>query len=74
MSYDKHAMQTGYVFDVPKRSGGKGRMTSDHVSKVITKIGKRAGVIVNDDGKAVSAHDLRRSFGKRFGGCRRRSA
>ncbi len=52
-------MQTGYVFDVPKRSGGKGRMTSDHVSKVITKIGKRAGVIVNDDGKSVSAHDRR---------------
>jgi len=39
-------------------------MTTKHVGRVITAIGKAAGVIVTDSGKAASAHDLRRSFGQ----------
>lgn len=35
-------------------------------SATITAIGEAAGVIVNDEGKHGSAHDLRRSFGTRW--------
>jgi integrase len=40
--------------------------TLPRVSDVVTAIGKAAGVVVNDDDKAASAHDLRRSFGARW--------
>jgi integrase len=36
------------------------------VSKTVAKIGRKAGVVVNDCGKCASAHDLRRSFGQRW--------
>jgi integrase len=37
------------------------------VGKLVTKIGKKAGVVVNPaDGKTASAHDLRRTFGTRW--------
>ena len=36
------------------------------VSTIIVAIGKASGVVVNDDGKHVTAHDLRRSFGTRW--------
>lgn len=36
------------------------------VSKTVAKIGKKAGVVVNDGCKCASAHDLRRSFGQRW--------
>jgi integrase len=44
-----------------------------YVSKVISRIGKAAGIIVgkytaNEKTKYASAHDLRRSFGRRWGG------
>lgn len=58
------AERTGYVFPLPFRR-------KDTVSKVITAIGKAAGVKVNTDGrtgkvKYASAHDLRRAFGERW--------
>jgi integrase len=37
------------------------------VSRVVSEIGERAGVVVNkDQGKFASCHDLRRSFGTRW--------
>lgn len=39
---------------------------ADHVSKIITKIGRQSGVKVSASGKFASAHDLRRSFGLRW--------
>lgn len=35
-------------------------------SQTISDIGRQAGILVNDDGKAASAHDLRRAFGRRW--------
>jgi integrase len=64
------AARTGYVFNpVGSRSGE--RPSLDWVSKVVAKIGKKAGVRVNSDGrtgkpKFASAHDYRRSFGERW--------
>jgi integrase len=64
------AERTGYVFNpIGSRSGE--RPSLDWVSKVIAKIGKKAGVRVNSDGrtgtpKFASAHDYRRSFGERW--------
>jgi integrase len=40
--------------------------TRERVSEQISAIGKAAGVVVNDDDKAASAHDFRRSFGTRW--------
>lgn len=40
--------------------------TMPRVSEAIADVGRAAGVIVNDDGKPASAHDLRRSFGTRW--------
>ncbi|MCA9233806.1 MAG: site-specific integrase, partial [Planctomycetales bacterium] len=34
--------------------------------RVVSDIGKRAGVVVSGSGKTASAHDLRRSFGQRM--------
>ena len=36
------------------------------VGRVVSDIGERAGVIVNDANKFASSHDLRRSFGQRL--------
>ena len=45
-------------FHMPKRVG-----------RVVSAIGKKAGVVVNKaEGKYASAHDLRRSFGTRWSG------
>jgi integrase len=42
-------------------------ITPKRVSRIITKIGKKAGVVVNKaEGKFASAHDLRRTFGTRW--------
>lgn len=41
-------------------------VNADHVSKVISEIGKKSGVLVNATGKFASAHDLRRTFGLRW--------
>jgi integrase len=42
-------------------------MTPKRVGRVVSAIGKKAGVVVNKaEGKYGSAHDLRRSFGTRW--------
>lgn len=51
--------RTGPVFDV-----GTSRCV---VGRIVSAIGKAAGVVVNDESKkTASAHDLRRSFGDRW--------
>ena len=63
---DKHAKRTGWVFNPSMRNGRAGRPKSKAVSKAISAIGEQAGIIVSDEGKFASAHDLRRSFGQRM--------
>jgi len=61
--------RTGPVF---RLSGRQGRLGSNQVSKIMSKIGKAAGVKVytnpKDSAKVkfASAHDLRRAFGARW--------
>lgn len=57
--------RTGFVFS-PRKLHGSGRYNdSRQAGRVITAIGKHAGVLVNAT-KPASAHDLRRSFGQRL--------
>lgn len=57
--------RTGFVFN-PKLQILKRRPDSKYMGRVITRIGKKAGVKVSKDGKPASAHDLRRAFGERW--------
>ena len=58
--------RTGQVFKVYGLNTGH-QMTSARAGRIISKIGRRAGVVVNKaEGKYASAHDLRRSFGTRW--------
>lgn len=59
------AERTGLVFPLVK-SRYKDVLNADHVSKIITKIGRASGVKVSASGKFASAHDLRRTFGLRW--------
>lgn len=62
--------RTGRVLQWPKkkrRAAHSERQLMDFASKQISEIGRRAGVVVNQQtGKTASAHDLRRSFGVRW--------
>ncbi|QDU80713.1 site-specific tyrosine recombinase XerC [Polystyrenella longa] len=62
--------RTGYVFNPPPmRHTESGRLVDEQVGRIITKIGKKAGVKVSEKGgkvKYASAHDLRRSFAARL--------
>jgi integrase len=49
----------GLVFKLPYA-------TVDNIGRRIGEIGEAAGVVVNEDGKRASAHDLRRAFGTRW--------
>lgn len=64
------AQRRGLVFEPrPLRKPFHVRLRTDSVSKRITAIGERAGVIVSHRGdtpKYASAHDLRRAFGFRW--------
>ncbi len=62
------ADRQGPVFPLAYRRKGRGdAMGMQWVSAIVSKIGKRAGVVVNPDtGKTASAHDLRRAFGQRW--------
>jgi integrase len=62
---NEHPTQTGWVFTPSRRNRDK-RMAISQVKRVISDIGERAAVIVNQGGKFASAHDLRRSFGQRL--------
>jgi integrase len=61
-----YPQRTGFVFKLPGICTGD-QMTSPRAGRVISEIGKLAGILVNKvDGKFASAHDLRRSFGTRW--------
>jgi integrase len=56
----------GRVFRL-NQFGGGGPINVDRVGEIVSKIGRKSGVIVNAvDGKHASIHDLRRSFGTRW--------
>ena len=58
--------RTGPVFKLDGLQTGT-PITPPRVGRVVSAIGKKAGVVVNKaDGKYASAHDLRRSFGTRW--------
>jgi integrase len=59
------AERVGRVFKVNGLQTGE-PISLERVGRLVSKIGKRAGVVVNRaDGKFASAHDLRRAFGTR---------
>jgi integrase len=64
--------RTGAVFKVPGLRGQTAELRSKWVGRVLSKIGKAAGVRVHVDPKDpervkyASAHDLRRAFGERW--------
>jgi len=64
------AERVGRVFKLQAIRGSGERLTRDRVSRVISAIGRAAGVKVNTSPagkvKYASAHDLRRSFGTRW--------
>jgi integrase len=63
--------RVGKVFSFPGERNGQ-IQTGEAVGKLVSKLGKKAGVVVaREKGKAskfASAHDLRRSFGDRWAG------
>jgi integrase len=59
--------RVGYVFTPLRRRNRVDRITTDTACRVISNIGKAAGVVVSEKPfKHASAHDLRRSFGERM--------
>lgn len=61
--------RTGYVFHLPSRRPPFARLKEDRVGKLLTAIGRRAGIIVDEGDprtgskvKYASCHDLRRTF------------
>jgi hypothetical protein len=63
-TYPKEERQ-GRVFQVNGLQTGKS-ITPKRVAKIISKIGKKVGVVVSKaDGKYATAHDLRRAYGTR---------
>ena len=60
------AARAGLVFNLVGYYA-KGQMTPPRIGRIISEIGRRAGVVVKKSaGKFASAHDLRRSFGTRW--------
>ena len=60
------AARTGLVFQLAGQYT-HAQMTARRIGRVISEIGRRAGVVVRKtEGKFASAHDLRRSFGTRW--------
>ncbi len=60
------AQRRGRVFKLLDIDGTLLPASRTKVGKLVTAIGKSAGVVVNDKGKKASAHDLRRAFGQRW--------
>jgi integrase len=55
----------GPIFKLPNPAGKQ--MTAKRACRIISDIGRKAGVVVNKaEGKFATAHDLRRSFGTRW--------
>ena len=60
------AERSGLVFDLRGLYTDK-PITGKRVCRIVSEIGRRAGVVVNKaDDKCASAHDLRRAFGTRW--------
>jgi integrase len=60
------AERGGRVFPQIAQTTGK-PMVAQEVGRMVSAIGKKAGVVVNKaDGKFASAHDMRRAFGTRW--------
>jgi integrase len=58
--------RTGAVFRIAGLQTGR-PMTAKRICRIISKIGEKAGVVVNrSEDKFASAHDLRRAFGTRW--------
>ncbi len=56
----------GVVFRLEAIGSGH-PLTGNHVGRIVSAIGEKAGVVVNKaEGKFATAHDLRRSFGTRW--------
>ena len=65
------ARRKGFVFRLNGRGHSGGRLQANAVSKIVSDIGKAAGVKVYTNPrtgkvKFASAHDLRRTFGERW--------
>jgi integrase len=59
------AERTGFVFHLGSKPDRQ--LSLKRVSRTVSEIGERAGVVVNkEQGKFGRAHDLRRSFGTRW--------
>jgi integrase len=71
--------RTGYVFNPPSLEATVGReyrgerLTAERVGKIVTRIGKKAGIVVDEGDprigkpkKFASTHDLRRTFAQRL--------
>lgn len=59
--------RTGWIFDPkPLRADWTRRLSVGQASRIVSDIGENAGIVVSEDGKFASAHDLRRSFGQRM--------
>lgn len=58
--------RVGKVFPLSKLRVRGDSWRVDTVSRKISEIGRKAGVVVSRGGKAASAHDFRRSFGLRW--------
>jgi len=66
---DESESRTGWVFNPPALKGGCERLSTERVGKIISKIGRRAGIVVDEGNrrtgsgpKYASCHDLRRTF------------
>ena len=55
--------RTNLIFDIRHRAG---RYKSKQVGRVISRIGEKACIVVNEEGTSASAHDIRRGFGQRM--------
>jgi len=63
LSLTRPAKRRGFVFDLPSRRDRGQRLELRHVSRLVSEMGRTAGVVVDErDQKYASAHDLRRSF------------
>lgn len=59
--------RTGLVFALPRDKAPGDVPSRDWVCHVVSRIGKAAGVVVDErTGKTATAHDFRRSFGARW--------
>ena len=58
--------RSGRVFPLVDKRNGQQMTNLKNISRCLSAIGERAGVLVNEDGKYASAHDFRRAFGTRW--------